>query len=82
MKIKELIVFIRITDLKMRKTIIKATGYVYEHLTNVLSKGLQTAIPKDVLEKEGLDVDELSEYFYTKRGPYGLIHFLGIRRTI
>ena len=66
----------------MRKTIIKATGYVYEHLTNVLSKGLQTAIPKDVLEKEGLDVDELSEYFYTKRGPYGLIHFLGIRRTI
>jgi len=66
----------------MRKTIIKATGYVYEHLTNVLSKGLQTAIPRDILEREGLDVDELSEYFYTKRGPYGLIHFLGIRKAI
>ena len=66
----------------MRKTILKATGYVYEHLTNVLSKGLQTAIPKDVLEKEGLDVEELGEYFYTKRGPYGLIHFLGIRKAI
>jgi len=66
----------------MRKTIVRATGYVYEHLTNVLSKGLQTAIPRDVLEKEGLDVDELSEYFYTKRGPYGLIHFLGIRKAL
>jgi hypothetical protein len=66
----------------MKKTIIKATGYVYEHLTNVLSKGLQTAIPKDVLEKEGLDVDELGEYFYTRRGPYGLIHFLGIRKML
>lgn len=66
----------------MRKTIIKATSYVYEHLTNVLSKGLQTAIPRDILEKEGLDVDELSEYFYTRRGPYGLIHFLGIRKAI
>ena len=66
----------------MRKTIIKATGYVYDHLTNVLSKGLQTAIPKDVLEKEGLDVDELGEYFYTKHGHYGLIHFLGIRKAL
>ena len=66
----------------MRKTIVKATGYVYEHLTNVLSKGLQTAIPRDVLEKEGLNVDELNEYFYTKRGPHDLIHFLGIRRAI
>ena len=66
----------------MRKTIVRATSYVYEHLTNVLSKGLQTAIPRDVLEKEGLDVDELGEYFYTKRGPYGLIHFLGIRKAL
>lgn len=66
----------------MRKTIIRATSYVYEHLTNVLSKGLQTAIPKDVLEKEGLNVDELSEYFYTKHGPHDLIHFLGIRKAI
>jgi hypothetical protein len=66
----------------MRKTIVKASSYVYEHLVNVLSKGLQTAIPKDVLEKEGLSVDELSEYFYTRRGTYGLIHFLGIRKAI
>lgn len=66
----------------MRKTIVKATNYVYEHLTNVLSKGLHTAIPREVLEKEGLDVEELSEYFYTKQGPYGLIHFLGIRRAL
>ncbi len=66
----------------MRKTIVKATSYVYEHLTNVLSKGLHTAIPKDVLEKEGLDVDELGEYFHIRKGPYGLIHFLGIRRAI
>lgn len=64
----------------MRKTIFKATGYVYEHLVNVLSKGLHTAIPEDILEKEGLDVGELDEYFVTKRGPYGLIHFLGIRK--
>ena len=67
---------------KMRKTIVKATSYVYEHLTNVLSKGLRTAIPRDVLEKEGLSVDELSEYFYIRSGPYGLIHFMGIRRAI
>ena len=66
----------------MRKTIVKATGYVYERLTNVLSKGLHTAIPKDVLEKEGLNVDELGEYFYTRRGPHDLIHFLGIRKMI
>ncbi len=66
----------------MRKTLLKATNYVYENLTNVLSKGLRTAIPRDVLEKEGLTVDELSEYFYIKRGPYDLIHFLGIRKTI
>lgn len=66
----------------MRKTILKATGYVYDHLINVLSKGLQTAIPDDVLEKEGLNIDELSEYFYTRRGPHGLIHFLGIRKAI
>lgn len=66
----------------MRKSIIKATGYVYERLINVLSKGLNTAIPEDVLEKEGLSVDELGEYFYTRRGPHGLIHFLGIRRAI
>ena len=50
----------------MRKTKVKATSYVYEHLTNVLSKGLRTAIPRDVLEKEGLSVDELSEYFYIR----------------
>ena len=66
----------------MRKTIIKATSYVYDHLTNVLSKGLHTAIPRDVLEKEGLDVDELSEYFYLRRGPYGLINFIGIKKSL
>ena len=66
----------------MRKTIVKASNYIYEHLTNVLSKGLHTAIPRDVLEKEGIDVRELNEYFHTKQGPYGLIHFMGIKRTL
>ena len=66
----------------MRKTIIKATSYVYEHLINVLSKGLHTAIPRDILEKEGLSVDDLSKYFYIRQGPYGLIHFLGIKKMI
>lgn len=66
----------------MRKTILKATNYFYEHITNILSKGLHTAIPKDVLEKEGLDINELHHYFYMKQGPFGLIHFLGIKKPI
>jgi hypothetical protein len=66
----------------MRKTIAKATNYFYEHINGILSKGLHTAIPKDVLEKEGLHVDELNRYFYTKQGPFGLIHFLGIKKPI
>ena len=65
----------------MRKTITKATNYFYEHITGVLSEGLQTAIPKDVLEKEGLRIDELNRHFYTQQGPYGLIHFLGIKKA-
>ena len=65
----------------MRKTIVKTGNYFYEHLTTVLSKGLHTAVPKDVLEKEGLDLKELNRHFYTQQGPFGLIHFLGIKRV-
>lgn len=67
----------------MRKTLViaQATGYFYDYITGVLSKGLHTAIPKDVLEKEGLGVDKLNQHFYIKQGPFGLIHFLGIKKT-
>ena len=66
----------------MRKTIRKGANDVYEFLTNALSTGHGTAIPREILEKEGLTIDELSEYYHVKQGPYGLIHFLGIRKAI
>ena len=66
----------------MRKKILKATSYVYEYLTGLLSKGQRTAIHLEVLEKEGLDVHELSQYFYLRRGPYGLINFIGIKKSL
>ncbi len=66
----------------MRKTISQSTNYFYEHIINILSGGNRTAIPKDVLEKEGLDLAKLNRYFFTKQGPYGLIHFIGIKKSI
>lgn len=60
----------------------KTADYFYVHITEVLSKGLQTAIPKEVLEKEGLHTDELGKHFFIKQGPYGLIHFLGMKKPI
>lgn len=66
----------------MRKTITRATNYFYEYITEIVSKGLHTAIPKDVLEKEGLDVEELDQHFYTRQGPFGLIHFLGMKKPV
>lgn len=66
----------------MGKTIDRAEGYFYQHIINVLEKGLQTAIPKDILEKEGLPVNELGKYFHIRQGPFGLIHFLGIKKQI
>lgn len=76
----DLIVIININY--MRKTITKATNYFYKHITDILSEGLHTAIPKDVLVKEGLNMDDIDRYFYIKQGPFGLIHFLGIKKPI
>ncbi|HSW68515.1 MAG TPA: hypothetical protein VLH16_08035 [Bacteroidales bacterium] len=59
----------------------KSTNYFYEYINNLLSEGHSTAIPKDVLEKEGLNMDRLNRYFFTKQGPFGLIHFLGIKKS-
>ena len=65
----------------MRRTISKATSYIHGYLRELLLQGQRTAIPREVLEKEGLTLDELGEYFYFKQGPFGLIHFLGIRKS-
>jgi hypothetical protein len=59
----------------------KSSNYFYEYITEVLDSGRSTAIPRDVLEKEGLSMDKLNKYFQTKQGPFGLIHFVANKRS-
>jgi len=58
------------------------TNYFYDYISNMLASGHSTAIPREILEKEGIKMEELNAHFLTKQGPYGLICFLKMRKQI
>lgn len=65
----------------MRKNITKVSNYMYNYISDYLSQGIKIAIPKSVLEQEGLDLDEMSDYYTLEKGHFGLVNFIGFRKA-
>ncbi len=56
------------------------SNYFYAYIRDILASGRPTAIPKEVLEREGVNMEKLNKYFFMENGPFGLVHFIRIKK--
>ncbi len=63
-------------------TIYSDRDYLWNQISRMLANGQKVDLPKQIIEQEGITLDELNEYFHTQNGSFGLVHFLGFRRAI
>ena len=66
----------------MVASILESREYLYQQISRMLSSGQKVALPEQILEQEGMTLDELTEYFHIQKGSFGLVHFLGFRQAI
>lgn len=66
----------------LNMNIYKNSAYLWNMISKRLSNGQKVAIPRNVIEMEGITLDELSEYFHFSKKSFGLIEFTGFRIAI
>jgi len=66
----------------MKKTITNESDYMYKYISDNLSRGTKIAVPAAILDQEGLDLEEMGEYYIVERGSFGLVNFVGFRRAL
>ena len=62
--------------------IYKDSAYLWNMISKKLANGQKVAVPKNIIEMEGITLDELSDYYHFNKKSFGLIEFTGFRVAI